>query len=458
MLMRTILLVEDKESLATMLCEALRGDGYEVVWARTVQEAIRALRDRGRYAVVLTDLRLPGGNGVQVLDAVRDIDPLCPVIVMTGYGTVEDAVEAMRKGAWDFLQKPVDIDHLSLLIERCLERYALYRENILLREEHQRTRGLPPILGDSPEIRAVARDVQKVAGTDATVLLRGESGTGKELFARAIHELSSRAAGPFVPINCAAIPDTLIENELFGHEKGAYTGAGSRSMGKFHLADGGTIFLDEIGDLGTSVQSKVLRVIEERQFTRVGGTATIDVDVRIVCATNANLESAVGGGKFREDLFFRINVFPVTIPPLRARRSDIPMLARYFIGKHAAEMGKGEIELSDEAERKLISYDWPGNVRELENSLERAVILCEGSRIEPSELHLGSDESRRRERLREVFDLDGDLPEAVQRATRAVEMIKIRDALRAHPDRHAAAEALGVSYRTLVNKIREYGL
>jgi DNA-binding NtrC family response regulator len=456
--MRTILLVEDKESLATMLCEALRGDGYEVVWARTVQEALRALRDRGRYAVVLTDLRLPGGTGVQVLEAVRDTDPLCPVIVMTGYGTVEDAVEAMRKGAWDFLQKPVDIDHLSLLIERCLERYALYRENILLREEHQRTRGLPPILGESAEIRDVARDVQKVAATETTVLLRGESGTGKELFARAIHELSPRSGGPFVPINCAAIPDTLIENELFGHEKGAYTGAGSRSMGKFHLADGGTIFLDEIGDLGSAVQAKVLRVIEERQFTRVGGTATIDVDVRIVCATNADLESAVEDGRFREDLFFRINVFPVTIPPLRARRSDIPKLARYFIEKHAAEMGKGKIELSEEAKRKLAAYDWPGNVRELENSLERAVILCEGSAISPSELHLGPDESRRRERLREVFDLEGDLPEVVQRATRAVETIKVRDALRSHPDRHAAAEALGVSYRTLMNKIREYGL
>ncbi|MDX1584351.1 MAG: sigma-54 dependent transcriptional regulator, partial [Thermoanaerobaculia bacterium] len=338
--MRSILLVEDKKSLAEMMREALEGEGYEVVMAGTTRDAIQALKARGQYSLVLTDLRLPGDGGLKVLEATREHDPLCPVIVMTGYGTIEDAVEAMRIGAWDFIQKPVDIDHLTLLIERCLDHHALTRENILLREEAVKRARMPSILGESREIRAVAQEIQTVAVTDSIVLLQGESGTGKELFARAIHELSPRSEGPFVPINCAAIPETLIENELFGHEKGAYTGAGTRAAGKFQLADGGTIFLDEIGDLGPSPQAKVLRVLEDHSFTRVGGTAPVEVDVRIICATNVDLEQSVLDGTFREDLLFRINVFPVTVPPLRSRRADIPILARYFVERHASEMGK----------------------------------------------------------------------------------------------------------------------
>lgn len=456
--MRTILLVEDKESLAEMMREALTSEGYEVDLAGTTQDAIRALKSRGHYSLILTDLRLPGEGGLKVLGASREHDPLCPVIVMTGYGTIEQAVEAMRIGAWDFIQKPVDIDHLTLLIQRCLDHHALTRENILLREEARRQKGMPSILGESAEIRAVAREIQRVSATDSIVLLQGESGTGKELFARAIHELSPRANGPFVPINCAAIPETLIENELFGHEKGAYTGAGTRAPGKFQLADGGTVFLDEIGDLGASPQAKVLRVLEEKKITRVGGTAPVDVDVRIVCATNVDLDRAVREGRFRDDLLFRINVFPVTIPPLRARKSDIPVLAHYFVERHAAEMGKRTIRLTPEAKVVLMGYDWPGNVRELENCLERAVILAEGDRIDPSHLHLTRDVARGEQRLREAIDLEGSLPEVVERATRAVEQLRIRDALASHQNRRSAAESLGIGYRALLSKIREYGL
>lgn len=456
--MRTILLVEDKQSLAEMMCEALSAEGYDVVLAETTQEAIRKFRERGHYSLVLTDLRLPGEGGLTVLRAVREHDPLCPVIVMTGYGTIEDAVDAMRIGAWDFIQKPVDIDHLILLIQRCLEHHALTRENILLREEAEKRKGMPSILGDSAEIREVARQIQKVAGTDSIVLLQGESGTGKELFARAIHELSPRVKGPFVPINCAAIPETLIENELFGHEKGAYTGAGTRAAGKFQLADGGTIFLDEIGDLGVSPQAKVLRVLEEQKFTRVGGTAPVEVDVRIVCATNIDLERAVSEGRFRDDLFFRINVFPVTIPPLRARRTDIPILARYFVERHSAEMGKRSMQLTAEAEEVLAAYDWPGNVRELENCLERAVILAEGTRIDSEHLHLSRSKQRGEQRVKEALDLQGPLPEVIARATRTIEEIRIRRALDESSDRQSAADSLGISYRMLLNKIREYEL
>lgn len=456
--MRTILLVEDKQSLAEMMREALIAEGYEVVLAETTQEAVRKLRERGHYSLVLSDLRLPGEGGLAVLKAVREHDPLCPVIMMTGYGTIEDAVDAMRIGAWDFIQKPVDIDHLILLIQRCLEHHALTRENILLREQAQKHNGMPSILGESAEIHDVARQIQKVAGTDSIVLLQGESGTGKELFARAIHELSPRAKGPFVPINCAAIPETLIENELFGHEKGAYTGAGTRAAGKFQLADGGTIFLDEIGDLGGSSQAKVLRVLEEQKFTRIGGTAPIEVDVRIVCATNVDLEKAVEEGRFRDDLLFRINVFPVTIPPLRARRSDIPVLARYFVQRHASEMGKRSMHLTPEAEEVLMAYDWPGNVRELENCLERAVILSEGERIEAEHLHLSRSRERGEQRVKEALDLEGPLPEVLARATRTIELIRIRRALEETEDRQSAADSLGISYRVLLNKIREYGI
>ena len=424
--MKRILIVEDKESLGLMLRETIESEGLEAEISGNGSDATRRIAEGRRYLAVLTDLRLPGADGIAVLKQVKESDPECPVIVMTAFGTIENAVQAMKLGAYDFIQKPVDVDHLLLLLRRCREHRELRYENLLLKEEFQRTHGLPAIVGESQRIVEVSRAIQKVAPTDSTVLLQGESGTGKELFARAIHQLSPRRDRPFVPINCAAIPDTLIENELFGHERGSFTGATGRQLGKFELADTGTIFLDEIGDLGPSVQSKVLRVLQERRFDRIGGAMTIDVDVRIICATNRNLTEDVKSGRFREDLFFRINVFPVTIPPLRARREDIDALADFFLQRLARDLKKPGLSISDEARVRLREYEWPGNIRELENCIERAAILCNDSRIEASDLHLAPSSENR---IGDVIDLSGTLAAAAERATRSVEKAKIADAL-----------------------------
>jgi DNA-binding NtrC family response regulator len=455
--MKRLLIVEDKESLAHMLSEAVAADGFEPELASSGSLATRWLAEGRRYVAVLTDLRLPGADGIAVLRQARESDPDCPVIVMTAFGTIENAVEAMKLGAYDFVQKPIDVDHLSILLRRCREYRELRHENLLLREEFQKRYGLPAIVGDSPRIVEVSHAIQRVAATDSTVLLMGESGTGKELFARAIHQLSPRRDRPFVAINCAAIPATLIENELFGHEKGSFTGASSRQLGKFELADTGTIFLDEIGELELSVQSKILRVLQERRFERLGGTATIDVDVRIICATNRNLEETVKRGAFREDLFFRINVFPVTIPPLRARREDIDALVDFFLQRFARELGRPGLRITDDARALLRGYDWPGNIRELQNAMERAAILCDRNTIEARNLNLPAASSGA-EALREAVDLSGTLDEAAQRALRIIERMKIADALAHAPSRAAAAELLGITPRTLAAKMREHDI
>jgi DNA-binding NtrC family response regulator len=366
---------------------------------------------------------------------------------MTAFGTIENAVEAMRLGAFDFVQKPVDVDHLLILLQRCRETRELRYENLLLKEEFQQRYGLPAIVGDSTPIKEVSAAIQRVAPTDSTVLLQGESGTGKELFARAIHRLSPRRDRPFVAVNCAAIPDTLIENELFGHERGAFTGATARQLGKFELADSGTIFLDEIGDLGAPVQSKILRVLQERQFERVGGGQAIDVDVRVICATNRNLADDVRERRFREDLFFRINVFPVTVPALRVRKQDVDALADFFLQKFAREMKKRSLRLTDDARATLHAYDWPGNIRELQNALERAAILCDAGTIMPHDLGLGAPSE-------ESLDTSGTLADAL----RSMERFKIADALRRAASRVEAAEMLGIAPRTLSAKLKELGI
>ncbi|HUP62788.1 MAG TPA: sigma-54 dependent transcriptional regulator [Thermoanaerobaculia bacterium] len=390
--MKRLLIVEDKESLANMLRESVAAEGFEAEVAATGSAAIRWLAEGRRYVAVLTDLRLPGADGIAVLRQAKESDPDCPVIVMTAFGTIENAVEAMKLGAYDFIQKPIDVDHLSLLLRRCREHRELRYENLLLKDEFQKQYRLPAIIGDSAPIVAVSQAIQRVAPTDSTVLLQGESGTGKELFARAIHQLSPRRARPFVAINCAAIPDTLIENELFGHEKGAFTGASARQLGKFELADTGTIFLDEIGELGFGVQSKILRVLQERRFERIGGTVSIDVDVRIICATNQDLEAQVKNNAFREDLFFRVNVFPVTVPPLRERRDDIAALTDFFVQRFARELPRPGLRVTEEARAVLRQYDWPGNIRELQNCIERAAILCDRSTIEVRDLSVAPPE------------------------------------------------------------------
>src|SRR5215210_3406347 len=330
--MPDILLVEDKESLRRVLRLTLEQAGYSVTEAEDARAGAQEIT-RVPHRIVLTDLRMPHGSGLDVLRAARAADPDIPVIVMTGFGSIDEAVQAMKDGAHDFLQKPVDSNHLLLLVERALEQARLRTENILLREEWSRRYGFPRIIGESDAIKRAVAETQRVAPTEATVLLLGESGTGKELFARAVHHLSDRRDKPFVAVNCAAIPETLIENELFGHERGAFTGANDRRLGKFELASSGTVFLDEIGELPLAVQGKLLRVIEEKVVDRIGGRAPVPVDVRVVAATNRDLKAAVESSEFRRDLFFRLAVFPIEIPPLRDRENDIVLLAKHFAGQ-----------------------------------------------------------------------------------------------------------------------------
>jgi len=383
-----VLIVEDKETLRTVLRKTVEARGYTVEEAGDAYEARRRIQ-ASRFLVVLTDLRLPAGSGFDVLHTALEADPATSVIVMTAFGTVEEAVKAMKEGAADFLTKPVDTDHLLLLLERAIDRRRLVTDYVLLKEEYQRRFGLPRVLGEDAALKETMLALQRAAATDTTVLILGESGTGKELMSRALHQLSPRAKGPFVAINCAAIPEALLENELFGHEKGAFTGAHARKEGKAELAHRGTLFLDEIGDLPLPLQGKILRLVQEKQFERVGGNQTLSVDIRVVAATNRDLRAAVDRQEFREDLFFRISVFPVEIPPLRRRRADIPILADAFLERFAKEMGRKGLKLGTEARRALQEHSWPGNVRELQNCLERGAILCDGGEIRPEHLRLG---------------------------------------------------------------------
>ncbi|HXG67742.1 MAG TPA: sigma-54 dependent transcriptional regulator [Blastocatellia bacterium] len=459
--MAEILLVEDKESLRQMLSLTLQNGGYSVEEACDGAEARRKLSD-SRYNLVITDLKMPRADGLEVLRAAKYADADTAVILLTAYGTIDEAVQAMKEGAYEFLQKPVDSRHLLMLVQRALDEARLRAENVLLREEYARRYGFPRIIGDSPAMQKVGREIQQVAATPTTVLLLGESGTGKELFARAIHHLSPRRNAPFIAINCAAIPDTLIENELFGHEKGAYTGADQRRAGKFELAARGTIFLDEISEIAPGVQSKLLRVLEERKITRLGGSADIDVDVRVVAATNRDLRAAVAAKEFREDLYFRLAVFPVNIPALRERRSDIRQLAEFFAAKYGRELRRAPLRLTDEAVRALEEYDWPGNVRELENSIERACILCRGTEITPADLNVSKPtnySAREQDLLLNGFDMRGTLADVSLRAQRLVERRKIEQTLKeCGYNKSRAAERLEVSYKTLLTRIKELEL
>jgi DNA-binding NtrC family response regulator len=455
--MSDILLVEDKESLRRVLRLTLEAAGYSITEAEDARAAAAEIA-RIPHRIVLTDLRMPHGSGLDVLRAARAADPDIPVIVMTAYGSIDEAVQAMKDGAHDFLQKPVDSNHLLLLVERALEQSRLRTENILLREEWSRRYGFPRIIGESEAIKRAVTETQRVAQTEATVLLLGESGTGKELFARAVHHLSPRRDQPFVAINCAAIPETLIENELFGHERGAFTGAGERRQGKFELASGGTVFLDEIGELPLNVQGKLLRVIEEKTVDRIGGRNPIPVDVRVVAATNRDLRAASEANEFRRDLFFRLAVFPIEIPPLRERGQDIELLARHFGATLGRETRGREAALSEASLRALRSHQWPGNVRELENAIERACILSDSDTLEPHDLGFAVNEGNG-PTVFGALDMSGTLSDATARAVRFVERQKIGEALRsADGNKTRAAEALGVSYKTLLTKIKEYNL
>ena len=460
--MEPILLVEDKNELRAMLRKALERAGYAVEDVGDGTAAVNRVRAR-RYLLVLSDLKLPGRSGIEILRETKEADPAVPVIIITAYGSIEEAVTAMKEGAFDFIQKPVDLEHLNLLVGRAAQQQELLRENILLREEYAQRYGFPRIVGEHPKMKEATTQIQRVAATDSTVLLLGPSGTGKELFARAVHHLSKRRDHPFVALNCAAIPEGLVENELFGHERGAYTGAGARKIGKMEMAHRGTLFLDEIAELPMATQSKLLRVLEERRFERVGGTQPVEVDVRIVAATNKDLRAAIDAKTFREDLYFRISAVPISIPPLAERGDDITMLADYFLEKFRQEFQKPDLKFSADARSRLKEYSWPGNVRELQNTIERAAILADGDAVDAAALQLPAPRPVAGEMplgmLNEGFTWEGTLDDVTSRAMTHIERFKITSALRdCKWNKSRAAERLGVSYKTLLNKVRALGL
>ncbi|MCC6544620.1 MAG: sigma-54-dependent Fis family transcriptional regulator [Nitrospirae bacterium] len=448
--MATILVVEDNESMARMLCQTLSADEYKVILCTDTPQGVDKIQNE-YIDLVLTDLRLPSGTGIDILSLVREQSPFTPVILMTAFGKIEDAVRAVKEGAYDFITKPFDPDHLLLLIKRALEKKRLLTENLLLKEG--RDKDVPGLIGHSPKFMDALHLAHKVAPSKATVLLSGESGTGKEVFARTIHYLSLNKDGPFVAINCAAIPKELLESELFGHEKGSFTGATEKRIGKFELANRGTIFLDEIGEMDLGLQAKLLRVLQGDSIERVGGTKKIEVDVRVIAASNRNLNEAINDKSFREDLYYRLTVFPITLPPLRERREDIPLLAYHFISTYNVELKKHVQDISGSAMELLIQQTWKGNIRELGNCLERAMILCDGNTILPEHLGLLND------RIREPGVLAGGLAELVAVSTRSAEIRAIKSILElTKGNKSKAAEILKVSYKTLLTKIKGYGI
>lgn len=448
--MATILIVEDNESMAKMLRQVLTTEGYRVFISPDKPDGLEKIQ-RENIALVVSDLRLPSGTGIDILQAVREQSPFIPVIIMTAYGTIEDAVRAVKEGAYDFITKPFDPEHLLLLIGRALEKQRLITENILLREG--RDQDTPALIGNSPKFLEALNLARKVAPSKATVLLLGESGTGKEEFAKTIHRLSLYKDGPFVAINCAAIPKELLESELFGHEKGSFTGATEKRIGKFELANRGTIFLDEIGEMDPGLQAKLLRVLQGEEIERVGGSKKIPVDTRIIAASNRDLKEAIKEKGFREDLYYRLSVFPITLPSLRERREDIPSLIYHFISLYNKELKKHVQEISKPAIELLIQQPWKGNIRELENCIERAMILCEGTTLLPE--HLGLMDVK----VLEADRMEGGLSEIVTAATRAVEIRAIRSTLElTKGNKSKAAEILKVSYKTLLTKIKEYDI
>jgi len=380
-----ILVVEDDRAQRESLQEILQQEGYEVETAPDGETGLQRLQEQG-FDLVLTDMALPGLSGLDILKFLMQRQPHCLCIIITGYATVKNSVDAMRQGAYDYLPKPVDPQELRLVVHRALEHQRLQRENLNLKKQLYKRYGFANIIGTSEQINQLFELIRKVADTDSTVLLLGESGTGKELIARAIHYNSHRRQGPLVPVNCAAIPEELLESELFGHERGAFTHAIRTRIGRFEQASGGTIFLDEVADMSPGLQVKLLRVLQDRSFERIGGVKSIKVDIRVIAATNQDLEGLVGQGKFREDLYYRLNVIPIRIPPLRERVGDIPLLVAHFGQQFSQKKNKPSKRLSPAALESLSRYQWPGNVRELENLMERLIILTEGEVVEVEDL------------------------------------------------------------------------
>jgi DNA-binding NtrC family response regulator len=437
-----ILIVDDEFSVRDSLANWFRKDGYDVSAAANGREALQ-LVDEGIYDVAIVDIRMPDMDGVELQARLQNIDANLAVIIITAFAAVDTAVQTLKQGAFDYVTKPVDPDELSHLVRRALEHRRLREENRQLRGTIDEFVGAESIIGTSPPMRKVLEMIEHVARADATVLIRGESGTGKELVARAIHANSPRRYAPIIPVNCGGMPETLLETELFGHEKGAFTGAQNRRKGRLEMAHGGTLFLDEIGSIGIKMQVDLLRVLETKEFTRVGGMKPITVDFRVVCATNENLEKVVSEGRFREDFYYRVNVFTIEVPPLRARRSDIPLLATHLVERFARQMDTRITGISPAAMSLLESYDWPGNVRELSNAIERAMVIGRGPSIRPEDLPL-------RSRAHAESPADS-LAEVEKRHIAAV-------LSRTDWNITRAAELLGVDRATVYNKVKKYDL
>jgi DNA-binding NtrC family response regulator len=448
---RRVLVIEDEEKLRRVVQLQLQASGYDVELAATAEEGVAAAE---RADLVLTDLRLPGMSGLDFLERMHAVRPGLPVVMMTAFGSVETAVEAMKKGAADFLLKPFSLDHLTAVLDKALEMQALREENRRLKEELGGRYQLDNIVGRSSPMQDVFAMVLRAAPTRATVLLAGESGVGKDMIARAIHYHSPRKDKPFIKINCTAIPENLMESELFGYEKGAFTGANITKPGKFELADTGTVFLDEIGDVPMAIQVKLLRILQEREFERLGSNKTRHIDVRVVAATNVDLRRALEEGTFREDLYYRLNVLPINIPALRERREDIPYLADHFVRKHAEELGAAELEMSADAAAKLMAYHWPGNVRELENVIERSLVLANGGRLEAADIRLDMAPRSR------AAAGSGDtlfLPEGM--TLDQYEETIIREAMRrAQGNKSQAARLLGLTRNALRYRLGQMGM
>jgi len=441
----SILIVDDEPTIRLLVASVLKDEGYEVTAAATGEEALQ-LAARRHFHLIVTDLKMPGVSGIELLERVKREDPETCVILLTAFGTVEGAVEAVKKGACDYLLKPLaNPDELRLAVRRALEERRLSDEAVALRQAQAATFPFGEIIAQDPNMQAALDLARSAAPADATVLITGETGTGKELVARAIHHWSPRADQAFVAINCAALPETLLESELFGHERGAFTGAVAQRRGRFELAHGGTLFLDEIGEMSPALQAKLLRVLQEHTFERVGGTKTITVDVRVVAATNRDLQSMVAAKTFRDDLYYRLSVFPIALPPLRERRADIVPLAEHILGGIARRMGKRIGGFSDEAVQALRDYAWPGNVRELQNVVERAAILCHGDRILADHLSIPrgpAGPAAGTGKTLKDFEREAILTTLAE----------------CHGNRRQAADQLGIGLRTLYTRLREYGV
>jgi Nif-specific regulatory protein len=448
--MGRILIVEDDKGTREALSSALSVKGHDILQAANGREGLR-MAVEADVDVVVSDMRMPEMDGLALLQELKKEKPDVEVIMVTAYGTIETAVTAMKRGAYDFVEKPIrDLGEIRELVRKALEKRVLVRENISLREQLRNKYRFDNIVGNSPRIAEIFQVIAQVAPTQATVLITGESGTGKELIANAIHYNSSRANKPFVKVNCASLSETLLESELFGHERGAFTGAVAQRRGRFEIADGGTLFLDEIGTLSPTVQVKLLRVLQEREFERVGGNKPIKVDVRLVVATNRDLKAAVDAGEFREDLFYRVNVVRIPLPPLRERREDIPLLVEHFIRKYSAKNSRDVAGVTDEALKLLQAYDYPGNIRELENMIENAVVLSNAPEITPSLLPPGLQKNDGESDLISI-PVGTDFKEIEKR---------VISATLAHTNNNKTRTAaiLGIGVRTLHRKMEQYGL